>query len=138
MKTLKEIIESRHVRKGKSHGITKRGAFWLACGEIELRRSGGDGIGQSLADVTHYLQLRHYRDNTVRPVVHRHAWHEYTGGGDTFVACPEIADATTSEEIAAILMGHDAHNPGHDGLVTALAALGMPAAAPAPDGEGTK
>ena len=138
MKTLKEIVEDLHVRKGKSNGVTKRGAFWLACDEIMLRRSGGDGIGQNSPDVTHYLQIRHYRDGAVRPVIRRHAWHQngtYSGSGDNFTAVAEIVEATTVEQIAAILMGYSAHNPGHDGLMTALAALGMPAAEPAPDGE---
>src|SRR3990167_5117905 len=112
MKTLKEIVEDCHCRKGKSDGITKRGAYWLAWDPIVCRRSGGTGCGQSSPDVTYYLLLRHFRSGEVRPIIHREAWHQnsaYSGAGDTYNSIPELLECTTIEQVVSILLAHDAH-----------------------------
>ena len=139
MKTLKEIVEDCHCRKGKSDGITKRGAYWLACDPIVCRQSGGTGCGQSSPEVTYYLQIRHYRSGEVRALVHRDAWHQngiYSGAGDIYTSVPEIAAATTVEKVISALMAADAYSSRHyQELESALRFIGLPLSEPSPDGE---
>lgn len=106
MKTLKDAIVAAKCRKGKADGINIAGAYWLATNPIIVRRSGGDGIGQSSADVTWTLELRHYRNGEVRPTLHRSAWHqngERSGAGDDYYPRPSIINALCIEEIVVDL-----------------------------------
>ena len=138
--TLKELIEDRKCRKGQPYGTTTSGAFWLVCDEIKIRRFGGDGIGQSDAERTNFLQLRHYRDGTVKALARYNVWHQNWGDGDSFYTVP-ILDCETIEEVISVLKGTDedecqAFGDNHkEALTNALKALGMEEAAPAPDEE---
>jgi hypothetical protein len=139
--TLKEAVQKERCRKGKADGITKRGAYWLACEPIVLRRAGGDGIGQSAPDITWSLEIRHFRDNSVVPTLHRSAWHQngsYSGGGDRYFIREGLADVTTVEEAIANLKAgtseeHCYHSSRYAEVRDALLALGLPEAAPSPD-----
>lgn len=141
MKTLKEAVEAEQCRKGKADGTTKRGAYWLATDPIIIRRSGGDGIGQSSADVTWTLELRHYRSGEVRPVIHRDAWHQngsWSGAGDDYYGRQDIGGAGTIEEVVVRLkngVGDEAcySDKRYDDLRDALLAIGMTESIPGPD-----
>ena len=143
MKTLKELVIAAKCRKGKSTGITKRGAFWLACEEIRIRSFGGDGIGNSSSDLRNYLQLRHYRDGTVGAVVRCNAWHQGDGDSSSYRKVSDVLSCTTTEEVIAVLKrtnewheNASVYSDTHEERLTkALAAMGLPASAPAPDDE---
>lgn len=143
MITLKTAVENQKCRKGKSDGITKQGAYWLACDPITIREHGGDGIGQSAPSITWTLELRHFRNGEVRSVLHRYAWHQngsWSGGGDRYFGRPSLADMTTVEEIVANLKeGTDEEKCYSDhwygDIKDALVDLGMVEAEPSPDQE---
>lgn len=141
MKTLKELIVAAKCRKGQSEGTTKQGAFWLACEPIEIRRYGGDGIGDASADCTNYLHLRHFRDGTVKAAVNFRSWHQNHGTNNTYRSCDNILDCTTIEDVIVCLKHiSDDGSPAYsdrqmDYLITALTALGLTESAPAPDEE---
>lgn len=139
MKTLKELIVATKCRKGESAGTNKQGAFWFACEPIPIRRFGGDGIGQSSADCTNYLQLRHYRDGTVKAVVNFHGWHQNHGSSDNYRTSDNILDCATVEDVIVCLKSisdeysHAYSDNRQESMVDALTTLGMTEAAPAPD-----
>lgn len=141
MKTLKEAVEATKCRKGKADGTTKRGAYWLATDPIIIRRSGGDGIGQSSADVTWTLELRHYRSGEVRPTLHRSAWHQngsWSGGGDDYYGRQSLNDIHTIEDIVVDLKkGTDEEacysDKRYDDLSAALSSIGMDESEKGPD-----
>lgn len=136
------MIVATKCRRGPSAAITKRGAYWLACEPVKIRRAGGDGIGQSGADVTFSLELRHYRSGETRAMVKRDAWHQngsYSGGGTTWIDASEILGAPTIEDVIVGLLatGGDAgpvysHRQSAE-LTEALAKLGLPQTVAAPD-----
>jgi len=142
---MKNCIENSKCRRGTADGTTKSGAYWFACDAIKLRCAGGDGIGQSGADITFWLELRHYRSGECRAVIHRNAWHQngcYGGGGDCYTQMPAILVCATVEDvIVALKAGIDdgygretCYSDYHEETLTAaLTALGLPATAPAPD-----
>lgn len=144
MKTLRECIEGVKCRKGKATGTTKDGAFWLACGEIHLRDAGGDGIGNSGADIDFDLHLRHYRDGQVKAMVCRSSWHQNSGHGNRYCAA-SILDCTTVEQVIVELkrgMVFDYQfsdtetvysDRNAETVTTALVALGLAECEPAPD-----
>ena len=159
LKTLAECVADRKCRKGKADGITKHGAFWRplvveeVCrdtahygnGPITIRRAGGDGIGQSAADLTYSLDIRHYRDGQVRCYVERVAWHQngsYSGAG-TQRQWTDISDCTTVEHVIRVLRGGVDFDCGcretvlssdHEAdLTSALVSLGLAECEPSPD-----
>lgn len=146
MKTLKECIEATKCRKGKATGTTKDGAFWFACDEIHLRDAGGDGIGNSGALIDYDLQLRHYRDGTVKAMVCWSSWHQNSGHGNRHCAA-NILDCTTAEQVIVELKRglvfdyqfSDKETVYSDGKVetvtAALVALGLAECEPSPDEE---
>lgn len=131
------------IRKGLACGTTKRGAFWSTHRDdwvATLRRSGGDGIGQSSDEVTHYLDLRHYRDGLVQATICRSAWHQNGGDGKTYTDASEILGCTTIEDVIVALKSitdkyeqpvYSDHREKE--VIAALTALGMPLSEPAPD-----
>lgn len=103
MKTLKELIINTKCRKGKSRAIDKRGAFWLAHPEIEIRSWGGDGVGQARPSCTNFLELRHYRDGTVVACVTFQRWHQNTGTTEYVRTVDEILSCTDIESVVVAL-----------------------------------
>ena len=138
MQTLKELIEAKKCRKGKSVGITSDGAYWLAVEPVMIRSYGGDGIGNSGTDWKHYLQLRHYRSGTVEAVIHARGWHQNRGDLNEYYSAP-IGDCETVEYVIARLkyMKCGESKAYCDGwqpeLTAALASIGMAESLPSPD-----
>lgn len=137
--TLAEIIVALKCRKGKASGTTKHGAYWLACDEILIRSWGGDGIGNNGANLRSRLQLRHFRDGSVRCVARMSSWHQNCGTHNNYVTV-RINDCRTVEDVITALLGesdsdgvavYSAHFAAD--LTAALVALGMPESEPAPD-----
>jgi hypothetical protein len=133
-------------RKGAASGTTKRGAFWLACEPLVLRKCGGDGIGGSGPDVTYTLELRHYRDGDVQAMIHRCSWHQNNGEYNGFVSCQQLLPLKTVEDVICALKGerftldNDYDVSDHvwsdyytDSLTTALTDIGLSESDPAPD-----
>lgn len=136
-KTLSFCVEAARCRKGKAAGTTKRGAYWLACEPIILRRAGGDGIGQSAPGITWRLELRHFRGGEVRPTLHREGWHQ-NGSSDDYYGRPELATTRTVEEVIVILKAGANNETCYsdyyvDKLTAALVDLGLPESEPGPD-----
>jgi len=141
MKTLNELIVSAKCRKGASAGTNKHGAFWFACEPIIIRRFGGDGIGETDANCVNYLQLRHYRDGSVKAVVNSYSWHQNHGHCDTYRTADNLLDRTTVEDVIVCFKNisdkgsHAYSDSRKNELTEALTALGMIEALPAPDAE---
>lgn len=144
MKTLKEIIAGLKIRKGTAHGTNKHGAFWTISGDdffARIRRTGGDGIGQSTPDVSYYLDFRHFRNGEISAMVYRDAWHQngaYCGAGKTWQNVSEVLEAQTIEQVVVILKGIEIDGSPVCGsnpvdLIESLRKLGLPEAEPAPD-----
>lgn len=143
MKTLVQLVEATKCRKGKADGTTKKGAFWLAA-EIMTRSFGGDGIGQSAADMDYSLQLRHFRNGAVTTVMHYHAWHQNSGTVHAYHPA-NVGDCKTVEEVIVALKGMkvgSGYYPENvysdrfeEKLTAALVAIGMSEMEPAPDEE---
>ena len=139
MKTLKELIVEKKCRKGARSGIeAKKGAYWLALEPFQIRRFGGDGVGQSRADRTNYLELRHYRSGAVEALVKFSGWHQNAGTFFDYVVA-DILAATTVEEVILTLKGTTldeaialADNYQSD-LTESLVGLGLEIALPGPD-----
>lgn len=142
MKTLKELVIESKCRRGPADGTDKRGAFWNGS-VTKIRRSGGDGIGQSSADVTHTLHLKHYRSGEVRAVVKIDRYHQngsYSGGGTEWVGVSQILDCATVEEVITALINAGSEESGRlyseyyeEELTQLLTGLGMVESLPAPD-----
>jgi hypothetical protein len=142
MKTLKDIIIEKHIRTGKAWSTTKHGAYWCLTGEdwfCKLRRAGGDGIGASEADITYWLDFRHFRDGAVRAVICKEGWHQNSGTYKAWIDADKILSACTSEDVDVALksISHDG-DPVYSTYQTKelnekLAALGIPESLPAPD-----
>jgi hypothetical protein len=141
MLTLKQAIEATKCRKGAAHATTKSGAFWLAVEPIKIRSWGGDGIGNNGVDWDAFLQLRHYRNGTVRAMVQVTGYHQNGSPPDRYHHVA-IEDCTTIEDIIVALKsgvdgdyGREAIYGDHfeDKLTAALSSLGMAVAAPSPD-----
>jgi hypothetical protein len=145
MKTLQELIVAARCRKGAAAGTTKKGAYWLACEPIKIRVYGGDGIGQSRADMTNWLQLRHFRDGAVQITIRYHSWHQNDGHTNGYVSAGELANCESIEDVIVGLKGISDPNGVSaysdyqiDNLVDGLTAFGMAMSAPAPDEETTE
>ena len=149
MKTISEIIIDSKCRKGGSDGTTQHGAYWVCppspiIGNLGLktliRSYGGDGIGQSCADLRNYLELRHYRGGKVEAVVLCNSWHQNYGDKQIVVVADSILAATTTEELeVALLALTDEHDTNYysqsmRSKLDALAeTIGLPSSLPAPD-----
>ena len=148
MKTLAPTtIESATIatkcRKNKSAGITKNGAYWIALETLTLT-SGGDGIGQSSAQIECRLQLRHYRSGLVSAAIVRSSWHQNNGRSFTFWGANRVLACETAEEVITALQSVDCGDEyGFDAdcvepffyetIISALGEIGIPAAAASPD-----
>jgi len=140
MKTLKEMIIERKLRKGPAHDTTKRGAYWTQDEShyfATLRRSGGD--------VSHLLDFRHYRSGDVTAIIVADAYHQNgssSGGGKSYVDANRILDCTTIEDVMVVLKALSSDEGAVVGFACdieeKLAAWGMPEALPAPDDEAAK
>jgi hypothetical protein len=106
MKTLKQICIERKVRKGESAAVTADGAYWLAVDTI-INSGGGDGIGQSAADVSYGLKIRHYRSGEIRAYLTRHTWHQNDGNHTDKTRADDLLDCTTIEELRAAIARHE-------------------------------
>jgi len=139
MKTLSDLIVAAKCRKGAAAGTTKKGAYWLAVEPIKIRCFGGDGIGQSSADCTNYLELRHFRDGAVSIVIHYNSWHQNHGMSDTYQSHIGLPMCETVEDVIVALKsanddGVSAYSDRmEENLTEALVAFGLPESAPAPD-----
>lgn len=143
MKTLKEIIIDQKLRKGPSHGMTKNGAFWTFNPTqyfSVLRRSGGDGIGNSSPDITFFLEFRHFRSGEVRAEIIRKSWHQNDGERISYTNGNAVLDAQTVEDVIVALKGIKTSegesivsSNKEEGITEDFVALGMPIALPAPD-----
>lgn len=141
--TLRQAIEQARCRQGKAAGTTKDGAYWLACKPTKIRDYGGDGIGQNRADTQNYLELRHYRDGSVRARVNVSASHQNGnrgGAGEWYLNADAVLDCASAEAVIVALKSIRDEDHGamygdafEDDLVAAIAALGLPAAEVAPD-----
>lgn len=145
MVTLETCVANAKCRKGPADGTTKRGAYWLACEPITIRRAGGDGIGQSAADVTYTLELRHYRNGEVRFLVGYSAHHQ-NYDHDGYMCVQRLGKCTTVEQVICALKGtrysrgegdydgdHVYGDYHEDTLTAGLVALGMAIAESPPD-----
>lgn len=99
MKNLKTLVEESKCRRGPSDGTTSSGAYWLACDPILIHSCGGDGIGNSSADVNYFLELRHFRAGTVEPVLVRSVYHQNSGKKRYVVRCLDLLKCDTSEKV---------------------------------------
>jgi len=149
MTTLSDIIIDSKCRKGGADGITEHGAYWLCPqskiagnrGVKTLIRSYGDnGIGNSAADLRHYLELRHYRGGKVSAVVVALSWHQNSGDSQTEIEINSVLSCTSAEELESALLALEDENdePVYvkycSEKLTALAeSIGLPARAPSPD-----
>ena len=104
MKTLKELVIARKCRKGNPCATTKQGAFWLACEGIKIRSFGGTGIGNSSPLRKNYLQLRHFRDGSVRAAVNFQSYHKNTGMENVYCNV-DIDSCSTVEDVIVRLKG---------------------------------
>lgn len=153
MKTLKKLIINNKCRKGKSRGIDKNGAFWLAWPEIEIRSWGGDGVGQASPSCTNFLELRHYRNGDVVACVTFQSWHQNTGTTEYVRTAYRILSCTDVESVIVALknlpdypLSPDAPDYFPDAysdakyvyLASALTQLGMSEAPASPDEETSK
>ena len=141
MKTIKELIIAAKCRKGEAAGTTKHGAFWLAAEPICVGGGGGDGIGQSAPNIDHFLQMRHYRDGTVKAMIHRSSWHQNHGQHESYKDAPELLGCSTIEEVFVALKGIEIEDRpvyaafAKDKIEKAMSEFGLAKAAPAPDEE---
>jgi hypothetical protein len=141
MKTLKEIIIDRKTRKGPATKITKDGAYWET--SVCILRDGGDGIGQSSAQIHIYLEIRHYRNEEVRGYINRNFFHQNDGETDNRTRADDVLEATNIEDLIRIIKGHKISSDYGDAWNVETSSQGedrlrkeipeMPASEPAPD-----
>ena len=142
LKTLREIAIARKSRKGPADKITQDGAYWLAV-EIEIDSGGGGGIGQSGAQVSYLLQVRHYRSGDIRAYITRKTWHQNDGGNNRRTRADDLLDCSTIEDLITAMQQHEIESDycenykiavsgyGHKTMITNLSEL--PESLPAPD-----
>ena len=143
MKTVKEIIESKRLRKGPAHGITAAGAYWNTSKEnhfAKLGATGGDGIGNNCGRGSWWLDFRHFRSGEIVPLVTMESWHQNYGTRTTEIACAGLLNCTTAEDVIAVLL--DGNNDGpflthaRIGSVTDdLVEFGLARCEPSPDND---
>jgi hypothetical protein len=148
-KLLRDLVVESKCRKGKAHGTDERGAYWYALHLADecyarLFSRGGDGIGRSGADITGWLEFKHYRNGDMVAQLVFHTWHENDGPGDQFFVA-DILNCATAEEVVVALKkmempdGKAALGSERmvNGLVQQLVGDGLVEAAPAPDDDNT-
>lgn len=134
MKTLKDLLIARKIRKGTAHGTTKRGAFWLLEGKDRATK-----IRQDSSDLTYWLDLRHYRSGEVSAVVDVESWHQNYGLKHHYIRANEVLNCSTVEEVIVTLKGiRDEDSPVYSDLQSTeltktLVDLGLPLSVPPPD-----
>jgi hypothetical protein len=141
MKTLLECVEALKCRKGKAHGTTRNGAYWLACKPIKIRDYGGDGIGNNGADCKHFLELRHFRNGDVMAVCHGDFWHQNGAAPDFYERLDGMESLATVEDVIVYLKKTKVDDETtnaysdrfEDELTAALVALGLAECEAAPD-----
>jgi hypothetical protein len=104
MKTLEDLIIEAKCRSGKPYEISEDGAYWLYTDRITLKRTGGDGIGQSTADISYILELRHYRNDDVRAIIIVELWHENYGKKTEEINADSVLSCTCVEELIIALL----------------------------------
>lgn len=141
---LETAIIATKCRKGKAHAITKRGAYWLACPPIRTRAFGGDGIGQSSADGSFDIELRHYRDGCVTVKLVAYTYHQNHGSHEEVTDLDFAEEISTVEDLIIILRNTNKWEREAltdywiPKLTEALTALGLPEyPIPSPDDEPT-
>ena len=139
--TLKQAVEERKIRKGTAEEITRTGAYWAV--DLPIWSYGGDGIGQSGATVSDYIQVRHYRDGRMAAGIVRTIWHQNSGTDIEDVPADALLDCETVEDVIRVASGYEFPGWGGPGenvwvsdyyrerLPEALPEL--PAALPSPD-----
>jgi len=145
--TLADLISSAKCRTGKAHAITDKGAYWLAAEPIVIKSYGGDGIGQSRADMRNHLELRHYRDGKRRVVIVTTTWHQ-NYGRDTITQETSLCSSETVEDVVISLKNTTIGDSDYDGsdiafsdynydnLAASLMSFGLPEyPIPSPDEE---
>ena len=142
-RTIEAAAIAAKCRKGKSDGITKNGAYWVALETLTLT-AGGDGIGQSAAQIEYRLQLRHYRSGQVTAAIVRGSWHQNYGHRSTVLGAPGVLVCETAEEVITALQSVDCGDEYgfaadciepffYETIISALGEIGIPAAAASPD-----
>lgn len=141
--TLENIIRARKVRKGKASGITSSGAYWDAWSDGEhpiVAAYGGDGVGNSPADVRVFLKGRHYRCGAVVVGVLRVTWHQNTGHKSHWEPVHALNSATTAEDVVVALSNASLDDApiritelGRERIEAFCRSIGMPVSAPSPD-----
>jgi hypothetical protein len=96
--TLKDLTIAKKVRKGESVGRNKQGSYWVAFSE-KTACYGGDGIGQSAADIDYLFKLKHYRSGEVEAVIVRHSWHQNSGNHFNFIDAAKVLEMETVEDV---------------------------------------
>ena len=135
---LKELVRARKCRKGNPYATTAQGAFWLPCGEIQIRSFGGTGDGNSEPLRNNYLQLRNFRDGQVKAAVKFQSIHKDIGTQNAYYNV-DIDCCSTVEDVIIKLKGvsykgMSAYSDQFKGnLTNALKALGMIESLPGPD-----
>lgn len=138
-RTIGDALVGLRARKGKAAGIDDNGAWWHAVvpKSVCTRSWGGDGVGQSCADLRAYIGARHYRDGRLVVGVLARSWHQNSGERATWHPLRGIADATTAEDVIRALvaaMGGEFYRPAwRDDVVAWCVALGIPEAPASPD-----
>ena len=140
-KTLRDIIIARKTRKGEADNITKDGAYWETA--INLQNGGGNGIGNNGSSVTHYLEVRHYRNGELRGYLNRHLWHQNDGTTHQRTRADNLLDCSTIEELIQTAKKHKIESVYDDSYEIEISNEGekrlceglpeMPASEPAPD-----
>ncbi len=104
MKTVKEIVIDRKIRKGPARKITKDGAYW----EVStcIRSHGGDGFGQNSSDLKDWMDIRHYRSGEIRGYITMEIWHQNDGTNFERTRADDLLDCATIEDIIQAVSGH--------------------------------
>lgn len=138
-KTLNELLVAQKARKGKSTGVTKRGAFWLVIKPIKIRSYGGDGIGQSRHSLWHNLEFQHFRNGEMDAKIVVNSWHQNDGDNSQTFDVSEILDVTNVEDLIAMLKGKEcgethAYSDRYEAdLTSSMRSLGLSDFPPGPD-----
>lgn len=146
--TIQQAIIASKCRKGKAHAITAKGAYWLAHAPIIIKRYGGDGIGQTRADMTNTMEIRHYRDGKVKIFIRVSTWHQNEGTHTRTRDASHMIDSKSVEDIIIWLknteIGATDYDDSsvsysdyrYDDVATAFMTLGLPEfPIPSPDDE---
>lgn len=140
MTTLKDLTLAKRCRKGQAAAITKDGAYWLAY-SIAISLDGGDGIGQSEAQIEDKLEVRHYRNNEVRAYLNRHTWHQNDGANNNRTRADQLLECDNLEDLIIQIQRVKINNEyeieyfevSESGKERVAKEIALPASLPAPD-----